>query len=78
MTNTPAPWTPTPDCCAVWPQLWHLFNWMSPQGHDDVVLMPYAQAPNDATKWRINHCPSCGADVRNCVVDRARLADVLF
>lgn len=73
------PMEPTEDCCKVWPKLWWAFYWMTTEDRLHLV-MPYMQAPNSghAQKWRVNHCPSCGADVRNCVVDRERFADKLF
>ena len=62
---------PTPDCCEVWPKLLHLFQWMRPDGQPDLLMMPYYTVGVD--KWRINFCPSCGKEVRGCIVKRERV-----
>lgn len=70
--------TPTPDCCEYWPKFWHVLNWMFPGGNPkEVCLMPFIALP-DGTQLRVNHCPSCGRDVRDCVVDRDRLVNETF
>ena len=40
-------------------------NWMVTE--NGVKLMPFIEA-KDLIKWRVNHCPSCGVYVRDCVI----------
>lgn len=54
---------PTPNCCDVWPKIARRLDWMRfqpGQGVPDLVTMPHLRVDGDA--WRINFCPSCGAD----------------
>lgn len=41
-------------------------NWMVLE--DGTKIMPFLEDKNDNTKWRVNHCPSCGAYVRDCTI----------
>lgn len=68
---------PTDDCCKIWPRLWWAFYWLTDES-GTLLVMPYLQAPNEGDKWRVNYCPSCGADVRDCVIERKRFADEVF
>jgi hypothetical protein len=74
--SDPARPEPTQDCCDVWIELVHLFNWKVLSNQSDLAVMPYVKGKGH--EWRINHCPSCGKDVRDCVISRERLADAIF
>jgi hypothetical protein len=60
-------------CCEPFKQLIHQINWFSSaqrvqcrDTNDDgekIILMP-CFIGSDGNKYRINHCPTCGADVR--------------
>ena len=41
-------------------------DWMITE--DGVKLMPFISDKIDNTNWRVNHCPSCGFYVRDCVI----------
>lgn len=62
---------PTEDCCDVWPKLIARFEWMRYGDWPDLLTMPHFRVGKDA--WRVNHCPSCGRDVRGIHVLRSRL-----
>lgn len=60
----------TKDCCPTWPCLVDAFGWMVAQGEEDRRIMPHID--HNSKKWRINYCPSCGAERRNVVNRRNR------
>lgn len=62
---------PTPDCCEVWPKLLQRFQWCAPDEYPDLLMMPFLRI--DGVAWRINFCPSCGKEVRSCIVDKWRV-----
>lgn len=51
-------------CCPVWPLLLHRFSWF--RDEDGNRMMPHYPEPGGM--WRVNHCPSCGADVRSFIL----------
>lgn len=53
---------PTRDCCEVWGKIKHEFRWYAFDDHPDTLAMPTITG-----FFRVNHCPSCGAYVRNSV-----------
>ena len=65
----------TPDCCDLWSHFLGRFDWMR-DPESDVLLMPHVKTPSGL--WRVNHCPSCGKDVRGCIVkpERVWTADI--
>ncbi len=52
-------------CCDSFKQLIHQINWFSYTDDEGVIimLMP-CFIGSDNNKYRINHCPTCGTDVR--------------
>lgn len=58
-------WKVTPPCCSVWNELRTDFGWMIPEGSPHIRIMPYIIM--GGTKWRVNYCPSCGAERRGVV-----------
>ena len=52
-------------CCESFTDFIPLFYWMNYYDDDKIIyIMPYIIV-NDGYKLRINHCPSCGAEVRD-------------
>jgi hypothetical protein len=51
-------------CCDVFPIIKHHFEWMSLD--KEILLMPHITI--NETKYRINHCPSCGKEIRDIQV----------
>ena len=62
------------DCCDVWGKILHYFFWMQPEG-SDIYMMPYL--PTKDNKWRVNFCPSCGKERRECNIASGRLESKL-
>jgi len=62
-------------CCEVFPKLIYDFKWFTlrPPGQD-IQLMPCI--PVGDIDYRLNFCPSCGADVRGIEIniDNERIA----
>ncbi len=52
-------------CCAVFEDMVKMFSWMSYE-HEGKKLacMPHIHGSN-GERWRVNHCPSCGREVRS-------------
>jgi hypothetical protein len=72
ITENPKPinWTPTsPVCCGVLEKFAHI-KWM--ELPVSKKLIPY-MAARDGSYIQVDHCPSCGAYVRDCVVDVSKL-----
>ena len=69
----------TKDCCEIWPKLLPAFDWMSaPIDGRVMVMMPHFQPYPQSEKWRVNYCPSCGAERRDVMISQETLADLLF
>jgi len=51
----------TPDCCEVWPLLRGGLQWLEFGDEPGCYAMASIHA------WRVNHCPSCGAERRSAV-----------
>lgn len=47
-------------CCESFKHFINIFYWMI---LDKKYIMPYTYV--DGIKYRVNHCPSCGAEVRD-------------
>ena len=47
-------------CCEYWPKICGLFQYMQVEGESDLIMPHITQA---GTKWRVNHCPACGAEI---------------
>jgi hypothetical protein len=62
---------PTEDCCKVWGYIIHRFKWMAHEGAPTLLTMPHMAVAGQL--WRVNHCPSCGKEVRYCVIEAERL-----
>lgn len=63
MTMAQDPYSTTPDCCEVWPKLRDAFSWMAFAETPHVHVMPCIRVGHNS-RWRVNHCPSCGANRR--------------
>ena len=62
----------TSDCCAAWADALSLFDWYSLEDHPDLLIMPYFFRSRKR-HWRVNYCPSCGANRRDVVVTSWRV-----
>jgi hypothetical protein len=55
----------TKSCCKVFEKLAEEFDWMSyVDNGEKILIMPHIVG-TDYIKYRINNCPSCGAEVRD-------------
>lgn len=61
---TKCPFEITPPCCDVWKEIRTDFGWFVPEEYQEFRVMPYMRG--SISKWRVNHCPSCGASRRDC------------
>lgn len=54
-------------CCEYFNKIRHHFNWYSYQNEsgEKVRCMPSLTSSDGCTVLRINHCPSCGKEIRN-------------
>jgi hypothetical protein len=50
-------------CCDVWIKVMGRFDWMHFEENSDILTMPHIKSGEQ--RFFVNHCPSCGADVRN-------------
>ena len=66
----------TEDCCAVWPDFFPAWKWFGFEHNQDFLAMPYRHL--DGQNWRVNYCPACGAEVRNCIVRRERIEQTIM
>jgi hypothetical protein len=57
----------TPTCCDVWSKLIKSFFWYYFVNYPEYRAMPCIP-DTDGYKWRVNYCPSCGQNVRDCVI----------
>lgn len=64
----------TADCCEVWPRILHAFRWMAFADFPELRAMPHVHGA-DGTDWRVNHCPACGVELREVVVEASRIAE---
>lgn len=67
----------TEHCCEVWPKIcghFHYFGFAD-GSKPDVRIMPYI--PHTDGKWRVNYCPSCGAEIRSKDFDVADIDESL-
>lgn len=62
---TKSPFEITVPCCDVWKEIRTEFGWYVPEGYQELRVMPYMQGVR--SKWRVNHCPSCGASRCGCI-----------
>lgn len=53
-------------CCGTFEKMVPAFGWYFTD--DNVYLMPYIL--NTEPKLRVNHCPCCGAEVRNVKIKK--------
>jgi hypothetical protein len=58
------PSTPCSPCCAVWPKFVEHFEWL--RDPDRNRALPHVTV--DGVMWRVNHCPSCGKDIRGIII----------
>ena len=64
-------------CCEVFPKIMGKFSWMSyDNGKQSILCMPYIQI--EKTKYRINSCPSCGADVRHTEISAIEYSKLIL
>lgn len=68
--------TPQEDfCCKVLPEILNHFNWMSGEiDGEKKLLLPHFQTHGfGSLKFRVNHCPSCGAEIRDIQINEEDL-----
>lgn len=54
--------------CAVFEDMAKRFSWMSYEANGQrIACMPHIHGSN-GERWRVNHCPSCGREVRSIEV----------
>lgn len=54
-------------CCEVLPKILQEFNWFTytdEKLNENRYVMPYIET-REGNKWKINHCPSCGENIRS-------------
>lgn len=56
-------------CCDILKYSLSLFYWMTYIDYEDEgkikYIMPYIYDKEKEKKYRVNHCPSCGANIRD-------------
>lgn len=52
-------------CCEVFPKIATQFSWFVSEGRT-LFVMPNIDLPDN--KFRVNYCPSCGAEIRSIKV----------
>lgn len=57
----------TPDCCDIWPKIRDSFAWFQFDDYRNVYAMPCIEDVECKPVWRVNYCPSCGAERRSVV-----------
>jgi len=68
--------TVTTKCCDTWPKILGAFDWWSVSDNDEFLVMPCIQTVDDSgvqSSWRVNHCPSCGTNLRDTIISREML-----
>lgn len=55
-------------CCETFEKMLGLFGWFRVEYNEGTYYtMPYLE--HSGVKWRVNNCPSCGAEVRDIELD---------
>lgn len=62
-------------CCQALPEILKHFQWMSVDIEGEKkLLMPHFQTYGFGDiKYRVNHCPSCGAEIRDIEINEEDL-----
>lgn len=60
-------------CCEIWPKICGAFDWYAFVEQPTLYSMPHIQS--DGSSFRVNHCPSCGSVVRDCIIASERIDD---
>ena len=59
-------------CCEVFEEFIITFSWFELKADNkneiDLMIMPYKEIKG--VKYRINHCPSCGGNVRDITISK--------
>jgi len=61
-------------CCNVWSKIQSRFQWMVFDDFPELLVMPHID--DGENKWFVNYCPSCGAKVRNMIIEEKNLLTV--
>lgn len=56
----------TEQCCEIWPKIADSFRWFVFADWPDLRCMPCINV--NGVDWRVNHCPSCGKEVRSVIM----------
>lgn len=67
--------TPSNDCCEWWLMFAKKFLWMVVADQPELLVMPHVVDDATGKKWRVNHCPGCGANVRDRVILASRIEE---
>lgn len=60
-------------CCQVLPEILNHFQWMSADFEGEKkLLMPHFNTHGNI-RYRVNHCPSCGAEIRDIEINEEDL-----
>ena len=65
-------------CCEPFKRFIHQLSWFSYTNDEGeiIILMP-CFIGSDNNKYRINHCPTCGADVRQLKLTENEFIDLM-
>jgi hypothetical protein len=64
-------------CCDAFKQIIPTFQWMTYAEGDkkgEAYLMPHIDV--DGHKWRVNHCPVCGKEVRSIEIPKSVMEEI--
>lgn len=61
-------------CCELFAKFAALFGWFF-IGEEKHLTMPFVADDENDTKWRVNFCPACGAEIRGHIYKRG---DIYF
>lgn len=64
-------------CCDAFKELIPKFQWMTYADGDkkgEVFLMPHFDI--EGHKWRVNHCPVCGKEVRSIEIPKEVMEEI--
>jgi hypothetical protein len=61
-------------CCNSFKKIALTFSWMSfhDNKNESILCMPYILSEN--IRYRINHCPSCGREIRSIEIPASKLS----
>ena len=65
-------------CCEPFKQIIHKVNWFSYTNDEGEIIMVMPNViGTDGNKYRINHCPSCGSNIRELKLTKAKFIKLM-